>query len=272
MVGYAYPSSTALVAALAIITHATPIYATPLSAPNVHANAPEASRTRDDGDRRLALDLEARALSMKHVMGSAAMAAALQPVINYFVNPPKKEEPKKEEPKKEQAQQQKRDVVDEAEDPLFPRSFPGNSEDGSESLERRLDWKSAGKYYGPGLLGAALTPVFTHVLNHMAGRSLNDETSGEDMREIVARALESLQELENVGHLEARTTPPRMGMSAKTKDRLMTWGPAAIGGLVYPVASLIMDKVRAGQDSKEKRDLNEMFARMLVEGGLDSLD
>lgn len=52
---------------------------------------------------------------MKHVMGSAAMAAALQPVINYFVNPPKKEEPKKEK-----EQQQKREVVDEAEDPLFP--------------------------------------------------------------------------------------------------------------------------------------------------------
>lgn len=117
--------------------------------------------------------------------------------------------------------------------------------------------------------------MFTHVLNHMAGRSLGDEKSvlnGDDMKEIVARALESLQELENVGRLEARTTPPRTGMSPKTKDRLMTWGPAALGGLVYPVASLIMDKVRAGQDSKEKRELNEMFARMLIEGGLDSLD
>lgn len=270
MVGYAYPSSTVLVAALAVITHATPIYATPLSAPNTHANAHEASHPRDDGDQRLALDLEARALSMKHVMGSAAMAAALQPVINYFVNPPKKEEPKKEK-----EQQQKREVADEAEELLFPRAFPGNLEDGNGSLERRLDWKSAGKYYGPGLLGAALTPVFTHVLNHMAGRSLDDEKSvlsADDMKEIVARALESLQDLENVGRLEARTTPPRTGMSPKTKDRLMTWGPAALGGLVYPVASLIMDKVRAGQDSKEKRELNEMFARMLIEGGLDSLD
>lgn len=159
------------------------------------------------------------------------------------------------------------------------RSFPDGSEEeeGDRSIERRLTLKSAGKYYGPGLLGAALTPVFTHVLNHMAGRSLTDETSppsGEDMKEIVARALESLQDLENLGRLEARVTPPRTGMSPKTKDRLMTWGPAAIGGLVYPVASLIMDKVRAGQDSKEKRELNEMFARMLVdvEGGLDSLD